>query len=216
MIYKRFLYLAAAWLLFALLLGIFFATRADASDLIAQVVYEESRGESYAGQVAVAEVILNRVKSPWWPDNVKDVIYQPNKFALPCGKSDASTEQAAQQAVQGSDIVQGAQYFYNPAQCSPEWADDYEFVRSIGNHDFYRRPTESTDRGSSRVLRVGYYGDDVEAIQERLDKLGYDLEVDGTFGAETEAAVMAFQEDHGLGVDGIVGPQTVAAMESEV
>jgi hypothetical protein len=63
--------------------------------------------------------------------------------------------------------------------------------------------------------QIGDCGANVEAVQHRLDRLGYSVAVDGIFGAETEAAVMEFQRDAGIGVDGIVGPVTVAAMEGE-
>lgn len=54
---------------------------------------------------------------------------------------------------------------------------------------------------------------DVAMVQRRLNELGYGpLTVDGSFGPMTEAAVVAFQADHGLDVDGIVGPYTWAAL----
>ena len=52
-------------------------------------------------------------------------------------------------------------------------------------------------------------------MQSILEKLGYDLGpcgVDGDFGRMTEKAVKAFQQDHGLKVDGICGPKTFAAL----
>ena len=68
--------------------------------------------------------------------------------------------------------------------------------------------------------------EDVAAIQDMLRRLGYrvekgpiaapefsELKVDGIFGDDTEAVVMAFQEDEGIMVDGIVGPQTMATLE---
>lgn len=68
--------------------------------------------------------------------------------------------------------------------------------------------------------------EDVAAIQDMLRRLGYRVEtgpmaapafselvVDGIFGADTEAVVMAFQEDEGVMADGIVGPQTMATIE---
>jgi len=56
-------------------------------------------------------------------------------------------------------------------------------------------------------------GKSVSQLQRRLAELGFDCgEIDGSFGARTEAAVKAFQSRRGLQVDGIVGPRTWAAL----
>ena len=66
------------------------------------------------------------------------------------------------------------------------------------------------------TLRRGSRGDDVEELQMLLNmKYGYDLEVDGIYGAKTEAAVKAFQKAHGLTADGVCGPQTRKALGLE-
>ncbi|MFB8179043.1 peptidoglycan-binding protein [Streptomyces sp. NPDC055966] len=51
-------------------------------------------------------------------------------------------------------------------------------------------------------------GDDVRAAQVELNRFGYGLAVDGSFGSLTDSAARAFQSAHGLGVDGQKGPQT--------
>ncbi|WP_194916969.1 peptidoglycan-binding protein [Catenulispora rubra] len=63
---------------------------------------------------------------------------------------------------------------------------------------------------SALVVQVqqGSSGDDVRAAQVELNKFGYGLTVDGSFGSGTTSAARAFQSAHGLGVDGQVGPQT--------
>ncbi|MEY9855961.1 peptidoglycan hydrolase-like protein with peptidoglycan-binding domain [Catenulispora sp. GAS73] len=63
---------------------------------------------------------------------------------------------------------------------------------------------------SALIVQVqqGATGDDVRAAQVELNKFGYGLTVDGSFGAGTATAARAFQSAHGLGVDGQVGPQT--------
>jgi hypothetical protein len=71
----------------------------------------------------------------------------------------------------------------------------------------------------SRLLKKGMVGADVKAMQELLMQLGYKLPkygADSEFGAETEAAVMAFQEDEGLKQDGKYGDQTHAALMDAV
>src|SRR5262252_191215 len=57
-------------------------------------------------------------------------------------------------------------------------------------------------------------GPDVTALQQRLKDLGFDPNgIDGKFGPGTQAAVMAFQKANGLQVDGVVGPNTRAALQ---
>jgi peptidoglycan hydrolase-like protein with peptidoglycan-binding domain len=65
------------------------------------------------------------------------------------------------------------------------------------------------------MLKQGVSGEAVRALQQNLLSLGYDLGssgADGDFGQHTAEAVMAFQRDHGLTPDGIVGPRTSAAL----
>ena len=77
-----------------------------------------------------------------------------------------------------------------------------------------------TNEGSETVvatLRKGDKGEEVRVLQNKLLALGYSLPkygADGSYGAETTTAVIAFQTDKGLLVDGICGPITQAALES--
>lgn len=66
-----------------------------------------------------------------------------------------------------------------------------------------------------KTIRKGDRGDEVQVCQERLTAKGYLCTADGIFGANTDRLVRAFQKDRGLGVDGIVGPATWAALEEE-
>ena len=79
-------------------------------------------------------------------------------------------------------------------------------------------PNTNVTLGSS-LLKKGMVGADVKAMQELLMQIGYKLPkygADSEFGAETEAAVMAFQEDEGLEQDGKYGDQTHAALMDAV
>ncbi|HEX6186574.1 MAG TPA: peptidoglycan-binding protein [Pyrinomonadaceae bacterium] len=65
------------------------------------------------------------------------------------------------------------------------------------------------------VLKLGSSGPDVQALQQKLKDLGFDPKgVDGNFDADTDKAVRAFQQANGLGVDGKVGPGTLAALDA--
>jgi len=61
---------------------------------------------------------------------------------------------------------------------------------------------------SKPVLRLGYKGEDVKELQERLKKIGYIIDCDGLFGKQTESIVKSFQKRWGLENDGIVGSKT--------
>lgn len=64
-----------------------------------------------------------------------------------------------------------------------------------------------------RVLKKGDQGDDVRKLQAALTDAGYELgKIDGDFGIKTQRAVVCFQFEHSLDVDGIAGPQTQAAL----
>jgi len=71
------------------------------------------------------------------------------------------------------------------------------------------------ERGDDRVLlKVGVKSNEVKALQEKLNSLGFNCGVaDGIFGPKTEAAVKAFQKAYGLAVDGIAGPATLGKIE---
>ena len=77
------------------------------------------------------------------------------------------------------------------------------------NNEQLKKPT------IPKTVRKGSKGDAVKEMQSLLQRLEYDLGpcgVDGDFGRMTERAVKAFQQDHGLKVDGICGPKTFAAL----
>lgn len=72
---------------------------------------------------------------------------------------------------------------------------------------------------NERTLKNGHSGTAVQIVQQALVDLNYELPrfgVDSDFGAETEAAVKAFQVDTGAAVDGVVGPQTMGFLDARV
>lgn len=110
-------------------------------DLLAKCVHAEARGESYVGQVAVAAVILNRVKSPDFPNTISGVIYQPWAFtAVNDGQINLSPNQtaynAARDALNGWDPTYGALYYYNAKTATSKWIYTKTTTITIGNHIF--------------------------------------------------------------------------------
>lgn len=110
-------------------------------ELLARCVNAEARGEPYQGQVAVAAVVLNRVKSPSFPGTVSGVVYQPGAFSsVNDGQIDlepsASCRSAAQDAANGVDPTYGSIYFYNPSKTSNAWIRSRPVVTTIGGHVF--------------------------------------------------------------------------------
>ena len=74
--------------------------------------------------------------------------------------------------------------------------------------------SSSGSSGSSHAtVSYGSTGSDVTALQQMLNKAGYNLSVDGIFGSGTDTAVRDFQRKHGMVGDGIAGPKTWAALE---
>jgi N-acetylmuramoyl-L-alanine amidase len=109
--------------------------------LLAKCIYGESRGESYVGQVAVAAVILNRVKHPSFPNTIAGVVYQPWAFtAVFDGQINLEPNQsaysAAQDAMNGWDPTYGCIYYYNPVTATNKWIRSREIVLEIGKHVF--------------------------------------------------------------------------------
>jgi len=110
--------------------------------LLAKLVQVESGYESYEGQLAVANVILNRVEHPSFPGTIKDVIYSGKQFPpahnglLDRSKPNASVLKATKDALNGKNNVEGALYFFNPRYSKGSFWDSLNVVATIGNHRF--------------------------------------------------------------------------------
>ncbi len=110
-------------------------------NLLARVVYGEARGEPYTGQVAVAAVVLNRVKSSKFPNTISGVVYQSGAFdAVADGQvnmtPDATAKKAAQDALNGWDPSYGAIYYFNPNTATNKWIWSRPMTVTIGKHRF--------------------------------------------------------------------------------
>ncbi len=125
---------------------------------LAEALYFEARGESLKGQLAVAEVILNRVDSRRYPDSICGVISQGEsrrhgcQFSFRCdGKPETFDERAAYERVgkiarlmlDGRDraLTSGATHYHTTA-VNPSWSRRLTRTAQIGRHLFYRRPVQ--------------------------------------------------------------------------
>lgn len=110
-------------------------------NLLARCVYAEARGEPYVGQVAVAAVVLNRVKSSSFPNTIAGVIYQP--YAFTCVSDgqinltpNSTAYSAAKDALNGWDPTYGCLFYYNPATATSAWMRAKTVHLVIGKHSF--------------------------------------------------------------------------------
>lgn len=114
-------------------------------DLLARIVHAEAKGEPYAGKVAVATVVLNRVKDDRFPDTIRDVIYQKQSgiyafSPVENGSINDPADEEAKEAVQEALVYEGmgndSVYFYNPVTAESDWIRTREVTLTIGRHTF--------------------------------------------------------------------------------
>lgn len=110
-------------------------------NLLSRVIYGESRGEPYTGQVAVGAVVMNRVRSSSFPNTISGVVYQSGAFdAVRDGQinltPDSTARKAAQDALNGWDPSYGAIYYFNPATATNKWIWSRPMTVTIGKHRF--------------------------------------------------------------------------------
>ena len=120
-------------------------------EVLLKIVEAEAGGEDEDGKLLVANVVLNRVASPKFPNTVKDVVFQQEKgtsqfspvsdgrfFSVTVSEE---TKEAVDRALCGEDISQGALYFASRKSADPErmkWFDDnLELLFSYGGHEFF-------------------------------------------------------------------------------
>lgn len=146
----------------------------DDARLIAICLYGEARGESLSGKIAVASVIMNRVKKDgWFGSTIKEVILKPKQFSCFNDKDpnrrklvmiaqnwdyffqkDKALRECyyvAEKVIEGTtfqDNVFGATH-YKTAKCRASWADSMNLVAVIDNHEFYIEQ-ESRGQGVKR------------------------------------------------------------------
>jgi spore germination cell wall hydrolase CwlJ-like protein len=131
------------------------AGRAKAEKCLANAVYFEARGEPVRGQIAVAQVVMNRVFSPFYPNDVCGVVYQNAhrhnacQFTFACdGIPDIVTEPDAYERAKriARDMLDGKLWMpevaksthYHAFWVHPDWVNEMKKVYKLGVHAFYR------------------------------------------------------------------------------
>lgn len=124
---------------------------------LAQAIYHESRSEPVRGQQAVAQVVLNRVKSGVYPSNICGVIFQNQhwrnrcQFSFACDgtKKRVNDQEAWETANRVADDAIAGRYFlqeigdathYHAAYVAPRWRRSLQRMKKIGEHIFYAIP----------------------------------------------------------------------------
>lgn len=125
---------------------------------LATAIYFEARGEPTRGQIAVGQVILNRVRSPQFPETICGVVYQGQmapgcQFSFACdGRSDnpkpgghwARAQDLARKITSGKVWLPEVGYstFYHADYVRPVWTSAMNKIDSIGRHIFYKKRNE--------------------------------------------------------------------------
>ena len=125
---------------------------------LSTAIYFEARGEPLQGQIAVGQVIMNRVRSPQFPETICGVVYQGQmapgcQFSFACdGKTDtpkndshwALAQKLARQITSGQVWLPEIGYstFYHADYVSPYWKSTMNKIDSIGRHIFYKKRNE--------------------------------------------------------------------------
>ena len=136
-------------------------------ECLTQAVYYEARSESEDGQRAVAQVVLNRVRHPAYPNSVCGVVYQGSErvtgcqFTFTCDGSLGGgiepyawdrARRIAAAALRGSVYRPvGLATNYHTTAISPYWAPSLVPQITLGNHIFYRRPRAGTAEAFSQA-----------------------------------------------------------------
>lgn len=108
---------------------------------LATAIYHEANSESEKGQIAVANVIMNRVKSKKFPNSVCSVVSQKGQFSW-YGKTkhkyNDKTVNIAEKVLSNRvhDVTNGALFFHSGK--NPHWTRKMKFVTKIGGHKFYK------------------------------------------------------------------------------
>ncbi|MGE0046030.1 MAG: cell wall hydrolase [Hyphomonadaceae bacterium] len=164
---------------------------------LSEAIYFEARSESYRGQVAVAEVVMNRVRSSAYPNSICGVVYQGHQRATGCqftftcdgslghrprGRAWERAQNIAAQVMLGyTRSVTGRATHYHTHAVNPVWNAMLVRTVSVGDHVFYRFP--------NRAERAALLQTAAGRRAQRATEAAIELEAAAAADAATPAAV---------------------------
>ncbi len=113
---------------------------------LARIIHAESSGEPLLGKIAVGNVVLNRVKSPQYPNTIYGVIFDrkygvqfsPILYGTIYNTPSYESTLAAKICLEGFDISEGSLFFLHPEISTSSWIPSTrQYLFSVGSHDFY-------------------------------------------------------------------------------
>ena len=103
--------------------------------LLARTIYALGTEESYATKLKLGSVVMNRLESDWFADDLGEVLSDPQQF--PAGnRYDADSLRAAHELLTGRRALDGDALYYQAADASEPWGEAHR-VDSAGNYNFY-------------------------------------------------------------------------------
>lgn len=116
---------------------------------LALAIYFEARGEPYDGQLAVADVVMERVEDNRYPDSICGVIFEPEAFSFTIGgtplpkdrKVYSGALKMAQRVLSNGETLGLKATHYHTPKVNPQWKEAFEVVGRVGNHVFYLNDT---------------------------------------------------------------------------
>lgn len=116
---------------------------------LADNIYHEARGDSIKGQIAVANTVINRVKSDLYPNTICGVVWQKAQYSWTLDKSlwkirdrkaYETAKSVAMRVMNGyySDVTNGATHYYEPTLVNPKWSKSGYDKKLVGSHLFMK------------------------------------------------------------------------------
>ncbi len=193
-------------------------SRSTAINCLTSAIYYEAASEAEKGQRAVAQVVLNRVRHPAYPNNICGVVFQGSErstgcqFSFTCDGSLARkpiaaiwkrAQKFAVDALSGTvEKSVGTATHYHTVWIRPYWAPSLDKIKTVGSHIFYRW---SGYWGKRQAFSQQYIGEDLSAISAA------DREGDALLDYDLSEPASEEQNTYATAIDPILTPKFEAA-----